>query len=153
MSTEIQKADAAARLRIVKWLIVAALVGFVLLMLAQPIVGEISVWAFGNPERAGERISILIIVLSVTSVVPLALIAKFLLRFASAITTADRYPPPGWPVTRDTKIVRGPRAAARARALRVLASLLALGALIMVYLYWRLWNLLASLPLDSTPVA
>lgn len=153
MTIEIQKADTDARMRIIKWLVVAALAGLVLLILAEPLAGQISDWALSDPERAAQRIGAFLVVLCLTSIAPLALLSSYLVRYAAAVTVANRYPLPDRPVTRDTRVVRGSKALVRARTLRILAAVIAVVAIVMVYFYWRAWSLLQAIHAASPPVA
>jgi hypothetical protein len=73
---------------------------------------------------------------------PLVLLAAWLHWRGGRVLAARRFPPPGSRVMRDTPILEGRDALARGQLLRVIAAMLAGGALLIGVMLWRLAALL-----------
>lgn len=138
--TEIQRADPAARRRAVRLGVWMALIGAAVVWLVDHDLQRTleSLAAGGDPADATTT------VLAIGGAVGLGLVAValWILGFARRIEHAERFPPPGVRVVRDTVVRRG------AAALR-LAYGLYLGALVLfvggIAIPWTLWRLLESL--------
>lgn len=80
--------------------------------------------------------------IAVALAAPLVLLAAWLHWQGGRVLAARRYPPPGSRVMRDTPILEGREALARGQLMRVIAAMLAGGALLVSVMLWRLGALL-----------
>lgn len=115
---EIQKADPAARARLLSWLIPLALAGLLLAAalttLSEQLVNSAPLqWVYGLLG--------LLVVLGLVMLWPL----RVVWRTGQAAVAARRFPPPGEPVVRDTPVRHGADAVLRGRILQSFAVTLA----------------------------
>ena len=73
---------------------------------------------------------------------PLLGLALWIRRFAAKVNRAGRYPPPDARLTRDTRVRTGDAAGAIARLQYFLAGLMALLAIAVPILLWRVYDVL-----------
>jgi len=136
--TEIQRADRAARRR-AGWLVaVGALVGLLAILGAEHLQGPLRDWLLARPDLFARRIGWLAFVLGALAVLPLLAAAALIWRIAGRAVRAQRFPPPGQGVVRDTTVLHGPPAVARGRLLRILALAVCVAAAAMAFAFWRL---------------
>jgi len=103
--------------------IVACLVSF----LFDSYQDKLEEWFLSDPGRIGEKLNIIIAVMAVLSI-PLLIGAAYLWRIARKIIDAQRFPPPGMPVVRDTAIVTGAKALWRGRLMQGTAIFMGVAA-------------------------
>lgn len=135
---EMQRADPRARRAAL--IVVAAMlpVGLPLVWLTRsslPFVGD---WLTEDPARTLPRLRILALALSVALAVPTVALTAFLWRVGASIVQAERFPPPGVAMTRDTVVMRGAAARRRGRTIQLLAAAMALAAAGLIVVLWRL---------------
>jgi hypothetical protein len=130
---EIQPADPATRRRALIAAGVIAVLGWVAFFALQD-------WLAGlrdsDPTATRQALEDALVWGSWAACLPVALLAAWFWLLGGRIARAGRYPPPDSKVIRDTAVLHGSAARARATALRVLAALLGLlctGTLIAVY--------------------
>jgi hypothetical protein len=110
-------------------------VGAVLLWWAQRAQPEVGAWIVREPAARVWRETVVLGVSGVLLAAPLLGFAVYLWLFARRVVRMQRFPPPGMRVVRDTSVLYGPSALARARLLQVLAGVLvalALGLIAML---------------------
>ena len=142
--TEIQKADPKARRNAIVLVLCAMLIG-VLFALAfehyRPVIDD---WLSGDPELIVQRFKFVMIILVALIAIPLLLFAAYFWRFGGRIVRAERFPPPGAGVLRDTPIVTGSAARRRGRLLQAITGLLIFIALAAPVLFWHIVVLLEN---------
>ncbi len=142
--TEIQKADPWARRRAVITLVVVALIGGATLLLFEHFRPALEDWIGQDPAHRAPRVAVFLAGFVALSSVPLLAFAVYLWRFGGRVVAAERFPPPGFAVVRDTPVLRGPTARGRGRLARTMAGSLALLACIAPVIIWWLLKTLAS---------
>ena len=141
--TEIQKADPQARRRAIIILVLATLIGCAAILLFQHYAPALQDWILQDREKAATRMANVLMIFSALSCVPLLAFAVYLWRFGSRVVGAERSPPPGFPVARDTPVLRGPSARRRGRLAQGLAGCLVfLAGALPVILWWVSMSLL-----------
>ncbi len=134
---QIQKADPRARRRAIITLVLGALIGCGAILLFQHYAPALQDWILQDREKAGTRIAYVLMLFSALSSVPLLAFAVYLWRFGSRVVGAERLPPPGCPVARDTPVLQGPSARRRGRLAQGLAGcLVCLAAALPVIFWW-----------------
>lgn len=137
---QIQKADPRARRGLVLWTLAAVGLGAALALWAP----DVSHWVTADPARSIARLNLMIGGL----LLPAALVVGASYRIwqiGQAARRAQRYPPPGFPVVRDTRVLAGAAAQRRGRHLQIFAWLMVgLALLPPVVLWWLVWRLLGG---------
>ena len=130
--TEIQPADPAARARAI-WTIVAvtALAGSLVLAL-QFREEQINDWVAENTQALVQHPGIVFLITFVL-MLPLVGAAIYMYRLADRIVRAQRMPPPGQKVIKDTPVITGRKAVRQGRGLKVMASLMGLFGLLLPF--------------------
>jgi hypothetical protein len=72
---------------------------------------------------------------------PLLLLAAWMWTYGVRVLRANRHPPPGVRLVRDTAVSRGAAAGRYGRLYQVFAAVLVVATLIVVRLVWALWRL------------
>jgi hypothetical protein len=140
---EIQKADPQARRRAILILTLGTVIGCVLILLLEHHGPALRDWITQDPEKLAARAqSGLLISIALVSV-PLLAFAAYLWRLGSRIARAERFPPPGLTVVRDTPVLRGRPARRRGRLAQALAGCLAFMACALPVVFWWLLKMLA----------
>jgi hypothetical protein len=136
--TEVQRADRRARTVTVLSLLVATACGAVALLLAEEYGPSLSHWLrrAPRPHRLWFGVAALLVLC-----LPLLLFAMWLWSYALRVLRGNRHPPEGTRVVRDTPVARGAVARRYGRFYQALAGLLALSALAIAWLGWKLWRL------------
>ncbi len=137
MDTLIQRADPQERRKIVFVVAVAAIFG-VLLICAYNFLMS---WATQDPHAAIARLNMVVGSLYVLAA-PVLVLCRRLWRVGREAVAAQRYPPPGMKVIRDTEVVTGAKAALRGRLLQYFSVLVgALSVASPVLLWLLLWRI------------
>lgn len=140
---EVQKADSQARRRAILTIVLGTVAGCVFILLFKHYGPALQDWITQDPDKLAARVqSGLLIAVALVSV-PLLAFAAYLWRFGSRIARAERFPPPGYAVLRDTPVLRGRPARRRGRLAQALAGFLAFMACALPIVFWRLFEMLA----------
>lgn len=135
---EIQKADPGARRLALLLLAAGTLVGVAAILGAEHLRAPLRDWLLAEPGRLAQRLSWIVLGLGAAAALPALLAAAHLWRVARKAARAHRFPPPGQKVLRDTPVLLGAAAVARARRLRVAALVACAGVVAVVLVAWRL---------------
>ncbi len=139
---EIQPADPAARRRVILLLIAGAVIGACALWSVQRYLpGEL---AATDPELYRERLYRAVYALAMLSFAGLLAAGGGLVLLGRRILDADRFPPPGSPLVRPTRVHHGVRARLIGRCVILGGSLLLLGALLAPMLLLELGGALLA---------
>lgn len=117
------------------------LAGAVLIALARRFRPEFEAWV---RQDSSTRIRLVLVALTIFTSGPLVGLAVYLWRLGGRIVRAERYPPPGLGLMRDTLVVTGPAASRRGRLIQFLAAVLGLVALLLAAFLWRLVSVLGT---------
>jgi len=134
---EIQKTDPRARRRTAVVLAVGMVVGALLILALDHYQDALKEWLVSASEPRADRIKLALIVLAILMAVPLYGVAIYLWRFGGVVMGAQRFPPPGCAVVRDTPILVGPEALRRSRSIRTFAVVLVVAATVIAVALWR----------------
>jgi len=134
---EIQKADLSMRRRFITALIALALSGCLAIFGFEQNQTTLLSWVEHDPTQTASRVKIMLWVICALMEIPLLGAAIFLWKIAERILVAERFPPPGMPVIRDTIVLEGQQARLRGRLCRALAIVFVLLAVITLALFWR----------------
>ena len=133
---EVQKADPDARRRAVLVLIFAAAIGGLLISAFEHFREPLREWLVSDPaetpRRARLALSVSILVLST----PAIAFAIYLWLLGRKVLRAERFPPPGLRVIRDTPVIRGAAAVTRGNAIQVFAVCLGVAAGVLCLFIW-----------------
>lgn len=88
---------------------------------------------------------IIVFIFSLIILFPMVVAGTYLLTVGRRATRAQRFPPPGYRVIRDTPILQGPQGIRRGQLLQVMGlCLICCGALIL-FVIWKVFLFLASI--------
>jgi hypothetical protein len=138
---DIQKADPNARRAGLAIVGGGALLGFVLITIAGALRPAFEAWI---NQDVTVYLRIVIAMLTLLTTGPAVGMAGYLWRFGQRIVRAERYPPPGFRVMRDTPVQIGQAAVRRGRLVQALAAVIGVAGLLLGFLLWRLYLLLAA---------
>ena len=139
--TELRRADPTARRTAALVLVVGTCAGALLITAWARYRVPLGDWVLA--DRA-QRVRLVFLVLTVLASAPLLGLAIYLWSLGGQVVRSREYPPPGLRVLHDTSIVKGEKAIARARLLRILALGAAIVSALFAGLLWRLEILLSS---------
>ena len=142
--TEVQRADPAARLQAVLFIVVGALVGVLLIVGFERYRSPLRDWLLSEPEQLAHRLRLLFLLSAVSVSEPLFGFATHLWSVSGRVLRAQQFPPPGHRVIRDTPILLGQAAISRGRTLKVLAVCLGVACALLWLLFWRLASVLSK---------
>ena len=118
-------------------LITLALGGFLVIFAFGQNKTVLSNWALAETTQTASRVKIMRWLICAFMEIPLLGAALFTWKMAERVLVAERFPPPGMPVIRDTTVKEGQRARHRGRLCRVFAIVFILLAVITMALFWR----------------
>lgn len=135
---QIQKADPEARSKAIKSLLIGLLVGSLLFLLFNQLVGSLNQWIADNAEFlvTHHYVAFLVMLLPVAPVIALSI---FLIRYAGKIVRSQRFPPPNTPVIRDIRVIEGQSAVTRGRIIQLLCWIILLAASTIPLLVWYIF--------------
>ncbi|MDH3287206.1 MAG: hypothetical protein OEP48_05725 [Betaproteobacteria bacterium] len=140
----IQKADPRARRRAAVVLIAGVVVGALLLLVFERYEDALRDWIASMPELGPARIRLAAVAMIILLIAPLLGLAVYFWRFGGAVIGAQRFPPPGCAVVRDTPVLAGQKALRRGRAFRMISVFLLVAAAMLSIALWRLAVALAG---------
>jgi hypothetical protein len=143
-SPEIQKADPAARRKLVLWFAAAVPIAAAAIFFRESWMNPLVEWAFADKHAIAFRTAVLFGAIGAFSALPALWMAGYLWRYSRRIESSRRYPPLESSVATDTKVYHDERAVRRARMFQALAALLTFAAIGLAYQLWRAWKLLAA---------
>jgi hypothetical protein len=133
---EVQKADPDARRRAALVLIFAAAIGGLLISAFEHFREPLREWLVSDPaetpRRARLALSVSILVLST----PAIAFAIYLWLLGRKVLRAERFPPPGLRVIRDTPVIRGAAAVTRGHAVQIFAVCLGVAVGVLCLFIW-----------------
>jgi hypothetical protein len=136
--TEVRRADPAARRQAVRFLILGALVGTVLIVGFERYRTPVHDWLLSKPEELAHRVKLVFLLSAVVLSAPLLAFAVYLWSLGANVLRARQFPPPGYRVMRDTPVIGGRAAVSRGRAFKLLALCLGIASVLLWLLLWRL---------------
>jgi len=136
---EIHRADPSARRNAIVIVVVAGIAGAAILHVLGESSEGLRSWIERDPQRAGGTLFAL---MALGFSAPLLGLSLWVRRFAAKVNRAGRYPPPDARLTRDTRVRTGNAAGAIARLHYVLSGLMALLAIGVPLLLWRVYDVL-----------
>jgi hypothetical protein len=142
--TEVQRADPAARRLAVVLVVAGALVGSLLIAGLERYRAPLYDWILSDPQHRWQRLRLLFLLSTGVLSVPLLGFAAYLWMLGGRVVRAQRWPPPGQRVVRDTPVLHGRAAVWRGRTLRVLAACLGAAWALLWLLSWRLASMLGQ---------
>lgn len=138
----IQRADPRARKIAILIIGIVSLLGISLISAVQTFEPEISSWLEANDDwLAGHPQAVFWTFLGLIS--PILATTLYLFNYARLAAKAQRLPPPGYAVIRDTRIIEGISAVRRARIVQVLTASIALLAGAVPVAMWYIFRALA----------
>jgi hypothetical protein len=141
-SPEIQRASPAAVRKVVILVVIAAVVGLALIGVFELLRPALVNWLTEDPDRAVPRMGVALALLGAALVLPVLAFVVVFWRFALRVRAAGRFPPPGTTLVRDARVVTGSSATRLALLLQVVSIVLALIAIAMAAMLWRIFDIL-----------
>jgi len=139
----IQKADPIARRQAILIVLISALGGFAVIGLFVRYESELHMWIVNHYEELLDNKSAVYFAAQLL-LLPLMILAVYLMRFARQIIRSKRNPPPEHPLVRDMIVQEGRRAVVQGRIIWSIAWLLFFVSialpLLMVYVFDKLIN-------------
>jgi hypothetical protein len=136
--TEVRRADPAARRQAVRFVILGALIGSVLIVGFERYRTPVRDWLLSKPEELAHRVKLVFLLSAVVLSAPLLAFAVYLWSLGANVLRARQFPPPGYRVMRDTPVIGGRAAVSRGRAFKLLALCLGIASVLLWLLLWRL---------------
>jgi len=138
---ETQRADPNARRIAVAIVACGTVVGVVLITVARRFRPEFETWL---EQDLSARLTFVIMTLTSLTTGPVLGLAAYAWHLGRRVLNAERYPPPGLRLIRDTPVVTGPAAGRRGRLIQLFAVVLAFAALLLAFFVWRLATILTG---------
>jgi hypothetical protein len=138
---EIQRGDPSARRKAVTILVVGAIAGVTLLVVAGAVRPDLEAWL---KEDLRGRSRIVLGAIAVLMAGPLLALAAYLWRLGGRVVATGRFPPSGTRLVRDTPVVTGGAAARAGRVLQSCAVALAAAAVLLTVFIWQIAALLTQ---------
>lgn len=136
--TEVQRADPAARRQTVRFIVLSALVGTVLIVGFERYRTPLRDWLLAKPEELAHRVKLVFLLSVAVLSAPLLAFAFYLWSLGAKVLRARQFPPPGYRVVRDTPVMGGQAAVSRGRGFKVLALCFGIASALLWLLLWQL---------------
>jgi hypothetical protein len=139
---ELQEADPRAARRAVALVAATSLMGAAGVMLWGQQRPAVEAWILEDPALTTERVRLALGLLGLAGGLPMGGFAVYFWRLGSAVRRAERFPPPGVAVVRDTWVLTGAAARRRAHVIRLFALVLLAVGVAMPVLLWQTGRML-----------
>jgi hypothetical protein len=136
---EIQKADPAARRTVLIIVSAGILIGALLISVTGQLMPMVAHW-ITRDLKVRSRLVFAGVTAATTG--PALAAARYFWRFGQRVVWAERYPPPGVTVFRDTAIVTGSDSRRLGRLMQATALALGTAGVLLAVLWWRVLFLL-----------
>ena len=136
---EIHKADPGVQRTGLVIVGAAAILGVLLMSIAASLRPDFEAWV---RQDLKVRLLLVLIELTLLTAVPALVMAGYLWHLGLRIIRAQRYPPPGLRVVRDTLVVSGQAAGRRGRLVQAFGAVIGLASLLLAFFLVRLLALL-----------
>jgi hypothetical protein len=143
---DVQKADPRTRRLAVLLVAGGTLAGLAAIWFVDAWRPALDAWLTREPARTGERLRLVVWGLIGANALPVLGLAVYLWRLGARIARAERFPPPGMAVVRDTVVLLGTRARRRGRLVQGVAVLVVAAGFGLAAALWRLVSVLAYRP-------
>lgn len=138
---EIQQADISTRRKAIKAFIATAIAGLLVIWAFEQNKTAIFNWVLHDPSQTASRVKIFLWIICALMEIPLLGAAVFFWNLGGRILAAERFPPPGSSVIRDTRVLEGQQARARGYLFRAFAVLFVLLIAATSVVFWRLTSM------------
>jgi hypothetical protein len=139
----IQKADPEVRRKAIRVICVATILGVCAILAFESFHDDFQSWLETNIDFLLEN-TIVVFLVSLVLVSPLLAAGAYLLLLGNRTVRAQRFPPPGYAVARDTPVLEGSKGLQRGRIIQLLSLLLLCSATAIPFVMWYLFRTLAS---------
>jgi hypothetical protein len=134
--SEIQKADPAARRQAILLVIFGMAIGALLIAGFEQFREPFYEWLTSEPAESARRAKLALYTSAFVLCAPLIGFAIYLWLLGARVLRAQRYPPPGMRVIRDTPVVEGRGATTRGHVIQIFAVCLGIGAALFWVFFW-----------------
>jgi Na+-driven multidrug efflux pump len=141
---EIQKADPVARRQALLLIVFATAIGSLLIAGFEHYREPFREWLTSEPAETASRAKLALYVAVLILCAPLIAFAAYLWLFGARVLRAQRFPPPGSRVIRDTPVVEGHGATTRGHVIQILAVCLGIGAALLWVFFWWLARMISD---------
>ena len=135
---QIQKADPVARRKAIIGIALGLLVGGLLFLMLEWLLGNMNQWIASHAEFLVEHHYVAFLVMLVP-VAPVIALSGYLIIYAGRIVKSGRFPPPGTAVIRDVRVIEGRSAIIRGRVAQWLCWIILLSASAIPLIIWYIF--------------
>jgi hypothetical protein len=139
----IQKADPEARRKAIRMICGAFILGVCAILVFDFLQEDFQSWLKKNIDFLLEH-TIVVFFVSLLLVSPILAIGRYLFLLGNRTVRAQRFPPPGYGVVRDTVVFEGPQGIRRGRLIQLLSLFLLCVAGAFPFAMWYVFRSLAS---------
>jgi len=141
--SKIQKADPLARRKAIWVVLVATILGVVAIMAFESFQAHFQSWLEGKIHFLLEN-TIVVFTISLVIVSPVLGAGTYLLLLGNRTVRAQKFPPPGYAVARDTLVLEGSKGVQRGRVIQLLSLMLLCSAAAIPFIIWYIFLSLTS---------
>ena len=142
--TRIRRADPTARRHGLTIVLAGMLLGALAILAFTHYRAALAGWVASDAGALASRLNLIVAAFATVAIVPSVGFSVYLWSLAVRAIRTREFPPPNVRLTRDTRVVVGRAAVARARALQILAVVMTALPVAMTWLVWRLAAALTS---------